>query len=88
MKSVLIPLFLLLSLSACSTGSADPSTSPPTPKEQPAPATHACPMHPEVTGQAGDDCSKCGMKLTPLVPPATPPAEDPPKEDEHKDHAH
>ncbi len=24
---------------------------------------YACPMHPEVTGKAGDNCSKCGMKL-------------------------
>lgn len=24
---------------------------------------YACPMHPEVTGKAGDSCSKCGMKL-------------------------
>lgn len=24
---------------------------------------YACPMHPEVTGKAGDTCSKCGMKL-------------------------
>lgn len=23
----------------------------------------ACPMHPEITGKAGDKCSKCGMKL-------------------------
>ncbi|QIZ78370.1 heavy metal-binding domain-containing protein [Ferrimonas lipolytica] len=26
-------------------------------------ASYACPMHPEVTGHAGDDCNKCGMKL-------------------------
>lgn len=25
--------------------------------------SYACPMHPEVTGKAGDTCSKCGMKL-------------------------
>jgi len=24
---------------------------------------YACPMHPEVTGKAGDSCSKCGMTL-------------------------
>ncbi len=24
----------------------------------------ACPMHPEVTGKKGEDCSKCGMELT------------------------
>ena len=27
-------------------------------------ADHACPMHPEVTGQKGDTCPKCGMNLT------------------------
>lgn len=26
-------------------------------------AVYACPMHPEVTGKAGDKCSKCGMDL-------------------------
>lgn len=25
---------------------------------------YACPMHPEVTGNKGDKCSKCGMELT------------------------
>ncbi|WP_394129376.1 heavy metal-binding domain-containing protein [Shewanella maritima] len=25
--------------------------------------SHACPMHPEVTGQAGDTCPQCGMDL-------------------------
>ncbi len=24
---------------------------------------YVCPMHPEVTGKAGDVCSKCNMKL-------------------------
>lgn len=27
-------------------------------------ALYACPMHPEVTGKKGDQCSKCGMDLT------------------------
>ncbi|WP_052074626.1 heavy metal-binding domain-containing protein [Shewanella mangrovi] len=26
-------------------------------------AVYHCPMHPEVTGQKGDSCPKCGMKL-------------------------
>lgn len=26
-------------------------------------AVYACPMHPEVTGNKGDKCSKCGMEL-------------------------
>jgi formamidopyrimidine-DNA glycosylase len=24
---------------------------------------YACPMHPEVTGKQGEECSKCGMEL-------------------------
>ena len=27
---------------------------------------YSCPMHPEVTGKAGDKCSKCGMDMTPV----------------------
>lgn len=26
--------------------------------------THACSIHPEITGIKGDKCSKCGMELT------------------------
>lgn len=25
--------------------------------------THACPMHPEIKGKKGDNCSKCDMSL-------------------------
>ena len=32
----------------------------------------ACPMHPEVTGKKGEDCSKCGMELTEPVAQAVP----------------
>jgi len=32
-------------------------------ENQTAAATYACPMHPEVTGEKGDKCSKCGMAL-------------------------
>lgn len=27
--------------------------------------TYVCPMHPEVTGNKGDTCPKCGMNLEP-----------------------
>ncbi|GIU40171.1 hypothetical protein TUM4438_00730 [Shewanella sairae] len=29
--------------------------------------THACPMNPAITGQAGDSCPKCGMDLEPIA---------------------
>lgn len=32
---------------------------------------YRCPMHPEVQGKLNDKCSKCGMKLTELVPKKT-----------------
>jgi len=37
---------------------------------------HACPMHPEITGVAGDKCSKCSMALKPI------------SVDDHKGHNH
>lgn len=33
--------------------------------------TYTCPMHPEVTGNKGDSCPKCGMDLAPKVANAT-----------------
>lgn len=31
--------------------------------EEDAETAYACPMHPEVTGNKGDSCPKCGMDL-------------------------
>ena len=31
---------------------------------------YACPMHPEITGEKGAECSECGMELTEKVPSA------------------
>lgn len=36
------------------------------PSTENAATMYACPMHPEVTGKQGDDCSKCGMPLEPM----------------------
>ncbi len=33
-------------------------------------AVYACPMHPDVTGKAGDQCSKCGMDMVAMQMPA------------------
>ena len=85
MKSAMFPLFLLLSLSACSAGSADTKVATSeTPAEQPAGDTHACPMHPEITGQVDDDCSICGMKLTEVI--RTPTSEKKKAVKEHSEH--
>ncbi len=97
MRKALLPLMLSLSLSACD--SSPEATAPSTPepatiepatktepaqaKDEAATATHACPMHPEITGTAGDDCSICGMKLTPNEP-----GEAPSSDGAHQGHEH
>ncbi len=45
----------------------------------------ACPMHPEVTGKKGEDCSKCGMELTEPVAQAKPVHNHNDGNHEHKD---
>lgn len=36
---------------------------------------NACPMHPDITGKAGDDCPKCGMDLVLKNGPSTTPGQ-------------
>jgi FtsP/CotA-like multicopper oxidase with cupredoxin domain len=35
------------------------------------PVVYACPMHPEITGEASDRCPKCGMKLLAVAAPSS-----------------
>jgi FtsP/CotA-like multicopper oxidase with cupredoxin domain len=35
------------------------------------PVVYACPMHPEITGEATDRCPKCGMKLLAVAAPTS-----------------
>jgi hypothetical protein len=56
--------------------------------EHPTESTHACPMHPEITGSAEDDCTSCGMKLTPTAEPAPDAEKKEEKKEEHKGHSH
>jgi FtsP/CotA-like multicopper oxidase with cupredoxin domain len=35
------------------------------------PVVYACPMHPEITGEASDRCPKCGMKLLAIAAPSS-----------------
>ncbi|MGL4615181.1 MAG: heavy metal-binding domain-containing protein [Shewanella sp.] len=44
--------------------------------------THACPMDPDVTGNQGDSCPKCGMDLEPLSTEAST------TQETHKGHQH
>lgn len=34
--------------------------------DSPMVSAYACPMHPEITGKKGDNCSICGMPLEPV----------------------
>jgi FtsP/CotA-like multicopper oxidase with cupredoxin domain len=49
-------------------GQADRAQAPPDPVPSLSPTTHACPMHPEVTGSGPTECPQCGMSLTPTEP--------------------
>ncbi|MGL4448468.1 MAG: heavy metal-binding domain-containing protein [Shewanella sp.] len=44
--------------------------------------THACPMDPEITGNKGDSCPKCGMDLEPKAAAANK------SHEAHKGHQH
>ncbi len=77
-NAVLFSIMLLLGFAACKNThkihdhneSKPETTAAPAPAAEPAPtataapeAVFACPMHPEVTGKAGDKCPKCKMNL-------------------------
>lgn len=70
-RTMLRPLLAALILWGCSTGggpdgddpgSREPGAATASPTDE---VAYACPMHPEVTGKKGDNCSKCGMDLEP-----------------------
>ena len=50
-------------LTSCSTSTQEGSDSTEQHDKETLSATHVCPMHPEITGLEGDNCSKCGMDL-------------------------
>ncbi len=68
---------LLFSIALAAFGTACSQQKPATAAaQQTAPAVmvaahYSCPMHPEVTGKAGDKCPKCKMDLTHTAHPAT-----------------
>lgn len=49
---------------AATAESASPTTLDSAAIEEPVAQLYACPMHPEIKGKKGEDCSKCGMELT------------------------
>jgi Heavy metal binding domain len=69
-KAFVVLLFVTLAtIGACKNASSKPSetVTAPAAVEVKTDTSHihvfSCPMHPEVTGKAGDKCPKCGMLL-------------------------
>lgn len=65
-NAVLIFLALFLAFAACKNNQAQNTAKTPAANQSDMRAStmYACPMHPEVTGMAGDKCPKCNMALT------------------------
>lgn len=61
-------LAIIIAFTACKTKSAEETVSTSTEQSD---QLYACPMHPEITGNKGDKCSKCGMELTEPVAAGT-----------------
>jgi len=66
MKNLLIAGFALAGLLGVFTACKNDNKNAASTQSADAIATYACPMHPDVTGKAGDKCSKCGMALEPV----------------------
>ena len=64
MKNVILAFAIVVTVIACN-ANTDKSKETKTEKESmPAAQMYACSMHPEVTGNKGDKCPKCGMGLS------------------------
>lgn len=79
MKNLIFLSFILLSLTACNSKSRNTESTKPTDPQKTettekavdtttetksAAQLNSCPMHPEVKGEKGSECPKCGMALT------------------------
>lgn len=60
MKTLFLTAFLVITLGSCNHKTKETNNSTSANSNE----IFACPMHPEVTGKKGEDCSKCGMELT------------------------
>lgn len=79
MKNLILLSFILISLTACNSKSGKTENTTPTEPQKtettekvvdttsetkPTQQLYSCPMHPEVKGEKGSECPKCGMALT------------------------
>ena len=60
-KSIIILFAILIAFTACNNKQTKETSDN---SVEQSGQLYACPMHPEITGKKGDECSKCGMELT------------------------
>lgn len=60
MKTLFLTAFLAITLVSCNHKTKEKHNNTSVNSNE----IFACPMHPDVTGKKGEDCSKCGMELT------------------------
>lgn len=63
-KLILISFAILIAFTACNNKTTNETAGN---SAENSSVMYACPMHPEVMGNKGDKCSKCGMELSVLV---------------------
>ena len=64
MKTLFITALLAITLTSCNQKVKEVEAAEPTATAK---ELYSCPMHPEVTGEKGAECPKCGMELTEKV---------------------
>jgi hypothetical protein len=68
MKNLILSAIIMASVfTSCDSKTEKPDTATPqnpTVQQQP---THACSMHPEITGFKGDKCSSCNMEMSEMA---------------------
>jgi nitrous oxide reductase accessory protein NosL len=65
-NTILSSLLLAFLLTSCSSKTTETKTAEMVAVSDSA-KTHACPMHPEITGKKGDKCPDCKMDLTEIA---------------------
>lgn len=83
MKTLFLTAFLAITLVSCNHKTKETHNNTSVNSNE----IFACPMHPEVTGKKGEDCSKCGMELTEPVALKEATYNDNDEAHEHKDTA-
>ncbi len=65
-KIMLLSVMILLMTVSCNQKNKE-ETAVSSEKTEKSTEIYSCPMHPEITGSSGSECSECGMELTEKV---------------------